>query len=292
MTRQSIADSDRLVPPSSKLDTLVTKRRAVSLLIYVVLTLASVLTLVPFISMVLLAFSPPGGLRLPNLIPTALTLDNFRQAMSGGSLIRWGFNSTIYAVVSVVFSLFFASLAGYAFAKKRFAGREVMFWSFIAMLMIPGQLTVVPLFLMVARAGGINTYWGLILPTLANAQAVFLMRQFIMGIPDELIDAAKLDGASEFRIYWQIVLPLTVPVLATLGIFIFLFHWNDFFWPLLVAQDDSMRTLTVGLSTMQARSPSTGFIMASAAFSFVPNLFIFVVLQRYIVQGITLMGFK
>jgi multiple sugar transport system permease protein len=118
------------------------------------------------------------------------------------------------------------------------------------------------------------------------------MRQFIMGLPDELIHAAKLDGASEFRVYWQIILPLTTPVLATLGIFIFLFHWNDFFWPLLVAQDDSMRTLTVGLSTMQARSPSTGFIMASAAFSFVPNFVIFVAMQRYIVQGIAMMGFK
>jgi multiple sugar transport system permease protein len=257
-----------------------------------VLAIIAVITMVPFVSMLLLAFTPPGGLRLPSLIPTALTLDNFRQAFSSGSLVQWAINSMIYAVVSVVISLFLASLAGYAFAKKKFAGREVMFWSFIAMLMIPGQLTIVPLFIMVSRAGGINTYWGLILPTLANAQAVFLMRQFIMGLPDELIQAAKLDGASEFRVYWQIILPLTTPVLATLGIFIFLFHWNDFFWPLLVAQDDSMRTLTVGLSTMQARSPSTGFIMASAAFSFVPNFVIFVTLQRYIVQGIAMVGFK
>lgn len=259
---------------------------------YLILISAAITTLVPFIGMVLLAFTPPGALRLPSLIPSSLTLENFRQAFATSSLLRWSLNSLIYSAVSVVLALFLASLAGYAFAKKKFLGRDVMFWSFIAMLMIPGQLTIVPLFILVARADGIDTYWGLIIPTLANAQAVFLMRQFIMGLPDELIDAAKIDGASEFRVYWQIILPLTAPVLATLGVFIFLFHWNDFFWPLLIAQSDSMRTLTVGLSTMQAESPRTGLIMASAALSFIPNLIIFVVLQRYIVRGIAMTGIK
>lgn len=268
-------------------------RRALgSSLIYLVLIGVSLATLIPFVSMVMLAISPPGALNIPNPVPSSFTLEHLRNILASAALIRWTVNSAIYSITSVVLALLLASLAGYAFAKKRFWGRDVMFWSFVAMIMIPAQVTIVPLFILVAEAGGIDTYWGLILPTLANAQAVFLMRQFIMGISDELIDAAKLDGASEFRIYWQIILPLTVPVLATLGIFIFLFHWNDFFWPLLVAQSDETRTLTVGLSTMQARAPSTGFIMAGAAFSFIPNLVIFVALQRYIVQGIALTGFK
>jgi len=268
------------------------RRLAGSTLSYLVLVNVSIATLIPFVSMVMLSVSPPGALDLPNLIPSSFTLEHFHNILANASLVRWTTNSLIYSVTSVVLALLLASLAGYAFAKKRFWGRDVMFWSFIAMIMIPAQVTIVPLFILIAEAGGIDTYWGLILPTLANAQAVFLMRQFIMGISDELIDAAKLDGASEFRVYWQIILPLTIPVLATLGIFIFLFHWNDFFWPLLVAQSDETRTLTVGLSTMQARAPSTGFIMAGAAFSFIPNLVIFIALQRYIAQGIALTGFR
>ncbi len=268
------------------------RKLATSSLLYLVLIICSIATIVPFLSMIMLSISPPGALRLPSLIPTSFTLVHFREILANASLITWTLNSAIYSITSVVLSLTLASLAGYAFAKKQFWGKNVMFWSFVAMIMIPGQVTIVPLFIMVAEVGGIDTFWGLIVPTLANAQAVFLMRQFIMGISDELIDAAKLDGASEFRVYWQIILPLTTPVLATLGIFIFLAHWNDFFWPLLVTQSDATRTLTVGLSTMQARAPSTGFIMAGAAFSFIPNLIIFVALQRYIVKGIALTGFR
>ena len=128
--------------------------------------------------------------------------------------------------------LFTASMAGYAFAKKRFPGREVMFWAFLATLMVPFQATLIPYFILVSELGGVDTYWGLIVPTLANSQAVFLMRQFIHELPDELFEAAKIDGASEWRIYTTIVLPLIRPVLATLGVFVFLWHWNDFLWPL------------------------------------------------------------
>lgn len=259
---------------------------------YLVLGLVAVTTLVPFIAMLLLAATPPGALRLPALVPTSFTLDNFRQVFVGGTLLQWGLNSVIYSVVSVILTLFLASLAGYAFAKKKFAGRDVMFWSFVAMLMVPGQLTIVPLFLLVVNVGGVDTYWGLIVPTLANAQAVFLMRQFILGLPDDLIEAAKLDGASEFHIYSRIILPLSLPVLATLAIFIFLARWNDFFWPLLISQSNDTRTLTVGLATMQAREPATGTIMAAATFTFIPTFIIFIALQRYLVQGISMTGLK
>lgn len=261
--------------------------------LYLGLSLLGVLTALPFIAMILLAVRPRGAISLRELFfSTALTLDNFTQVLGSAALPRWIANSFIYALVSVVLVLLLASLAGYAFAKKRFWGQNALFWSFVAMLMVPSQISIVPLFILLARLDGVNTYWGLIVPTLANAQGVFLMRQFIMGIPDELIEAAKIDGASEWRIYWQIILPLTTPVLATLGIFVFLWHWNDFLWPLIVAQSDDMRTLTVGLATLQAMVPSTAQLMAAAAISFIPNLLIFVLFQRYIVQSIATSGLK
>ncbi len=160
------------------------------------------------------------------------------------------------------------------------------------MLVVPGQVTLVPLFILIVDFGWANSYLGLIVPTLASAQGVFLMRQYIKGIPDELIEAAKIDGASEARIFVQIILPLTVPVLATLGIFVFLWHWNDFLWPLIVAQSGDMMTLTVGLSTLQSLVPSTNSMMAAAAISFFPSLVIFIIFQRFIVQSIAVTGIK
>jgi multiple sugar transport system permease protein len=220
------------------------------------------------------------------------TLDNFRGQLRNDSMLRWILNSFIYSFVSVVLVLLLASMAGYAFAKKQFFARDKIFWLFIAMLVVPSQVTLVPLFILLVQLDGANTYWGLIVPTLANAQGVFLMRQFIAGIPDDLIEAAKLDGASELRIFWQVILPLTIPVQATLGIFVFLWHWNDFLWPLIVAQTSTMQTLTVGLATLQSLVPSTNSMMAAAAISFAPSLLIFIFCQRFIVQSIATSGIK
>jgi multiple sugar transport system permease protein len=261
--------------------------------LYLPLALIAIVTAIPFIAMILLALRPAGIVTLRRIFfSTSFTLENFRQVFAGATMARWIANSLVYALVSVVIVLFLASMAGYAFAKKKFWGREALFWSFIAMLMVPTQATIIPLFILIAKLNGVDTLWGLIVPTLANAQAVFLLRQFIMGIPDELIEAAKLDGASEFRIYAQIILPLATPILATLAIFVFLWHWNDFLWPLIVSQSDSTRTLTVGLATLQSLTPSTSTIMAAAAISFVPNLLIFLLFQRYLVQSIATTGLK
>jgi multiple sugar transport system permease protein len=183
-------------------------------------------------------------------------------------------------------------MAGYAFAKKEFFARDKLFWLFVAMLVVPSQVTLIPLFILIVQLDWANTYQGLIVPTIANAQGVFLMRQYIRGIPDDLIEAAKLDGASEWRIFRQIILPLTIPVQATLGIFVFLWHWNDFLWPLIVAQSSDMQTLTVGLATLQALVPSTNSMMAAAAISFFPSLLIFIIFQRFIVQSIATSGIK
>lgn len=261
--------------------------------LHILMSLLAVIMAMPFVAMILMALRPDSVVTIRDIFfSTEFTLKNFRDNLSDASMIRWIFNSFVYALVSVAFVLMLCTLAGYAFAKKRFFGRDVIFWSFIAMLVVPSQITIVPLFIMIVKFHGANTYWGLILPTLANAQGVFLMRQFIMGLPDDLIEAAKLDGASEFRIFWQVILPLTIPVQATLGIFVFLWHWNDFLWPLIVTQSDDMRTLTVGLATLQSLVPSTNSLMAAAAISFVPSLIIFILCQRYIVQSIATSGLK
>ncbi|GAB3543158.1 hypothetical protein GCM10027403_36920 [Arthrobacter tecti] len=158
--------------------------------------------------------------------------------------------------------------------------------------MVPVQATLIPTFILIANLDGVNTIWGLILPTLANGQAVFLIRQFILDLPEELFDAARIDGSGEWRTFVSIVLPLIRPVLATLAIFVFLWHWNDLLWPLVVGQTDEARTLTVGLATLNTELVSTSNIMAAALISFIPCLLIFLFLQRQIVSSITSSGVK
>ncbi|MFC4009775.1 carbohydrate ABC transporter permease [Nonomuraea purpurea] len=256
------------------------------------LAVLSVLTVSPFAAMVIVALSPAGRPTVPLQWPDSLTLDNITRVLSSSGFVTWTVNSLVYSVVSVVIILLTSSMAGYAFAKKRFPGREAMFWTFLATMMVPFQATLIPTFVLVNSLGGVDTFWGLIVPTLANSQAVFLMRQFILGLPDELFDAAKVDGASEWRVYWTIVLPLTKPILATLGVFVFLWHWNDFLWPLVVGQSDATRTLTVGLTTLRTEEMQLSMLMASAAVSVLPCLLVFFLLQRYLVNSIAMTGLK
>ena len=268
-------------------------RRVRKVALYSILSALGLAMALPFIAMILIALRPAGVTGLSNIFFSMdFTFEHFRGVTQASSLPRWFLNSVIYAGVSLVIVLLLSSMAGYAFAKKRFPGKSAIFWTFIAMLVVPAQVSIVPLFILIVQLGWGNTYPGLIVPSLASAQGVFLLRQYIMGIPDELIEAATIDGASEFRIYWQIILPLTTPVLATLGIFVFLWHWNDFLWPLIVAQSNDMRTLTVGLATLERLVPSANQIMAAAAISFLPSLLIFAFLQRYIVESISTTGIK
>ncbi|HYH11867.1 MAG TPA: carbohydrate ABC transporter permease, partial [Thermomicrobiales bacterium] len=186
----------------------------------------------PFLAMVLLAVRPEGTTSLSGMFfSTEFTLDHFKANLQNDSMVRWILNSFIYAFVSVVLVLLLCSMAGYAFAKKRFFGRDQIFWTFIAMLVVPGQVTLVPLFILIVQLDGANTYWGLIVPTIANAQGVFLMRQYIKGIPDELIEAAKIDGATSFTTLIRVVMPLSRPIIAVIIVWAFLNSWNEFFLP-------------------------------------------------------------
>lgn len=257
------------------------------------LAVVAVITLFPFYVMVALSAQSGAAVSLPrSLLPTELDLEAYRQVLGSTDIARWIYNTAVYSLVSVVLVLLLASMAAYAFAKVRFVGREVLFWVLVAMLMVPYHLTLIPQFILISELNGLNTLWGMIIPTLANTQALFLMRQFIAGIPDELLEAARVDGAGEFRVYWQIVLPQTRPILATLAVFVFLWHWNDLLWPLVVAPDPDRYVLTVGLNTLQDQETSLAVTMAGAVITFLPVFVIFVLLQRHFVRGVTMTGLK
>ncbi|MFD7552121.1 carbohydrate ABC transporter permease [Streptomyces sp. NPDC059578] len=257
------------------------------------LGLAAIVTVFPFYAMVVLSLKPSAAVEFPgSLLPWPLTGEAYDSVFRAQDVPRWVFNTLVYSLVSVVGTLLLASLAGYAFAKKRFPGREAMFWSFLSMVMVPYHVTMIPTFAMIAKLGGVDTYWGLIVPTLANAQAVFLMRQFIKGLPDELFEAARLDGCNEWQIFRRIVLPLLKPILATLGVFVFLWHWNDFLWPLVIGQSTDMRTLTVGIASLQQQNVPLNVVLSGSVIAFVPIFAAYLVGQRYFTEGVTASGIK
>jgi len=274
-------------------DVLFRPRRAGRVLVPLLLAVATLVTLFPFYAMVVLSLKPATGLSFPEgLLPTGFTLEAYDVVLGSNDLVQWVANTLIYSVVSVVFVLLFASMAGYAFAKKRFPGRNAMFWSFLAMLMVPYHITLIPTFVMLSKMDGVNTYWGLIVPTLANAQATFLMRQFIAGIPDALIDAARVDGASDLRIFVQLILPLCKPILATLGLFVFLWHWNDFLWPLVIGQDSDMRTLTTGIAGLMRESQPLNETLAGSVVALAPIFLAYLFAQRHFTEGVAMTGVK
>lgn len=257
------------------------------------LGIAAILAFFPFYAMVVLSLKPGMAVEFPgSLMPWNLDTASYEQVLGGQNLLVWLGNTLIYSLVSVVAVLFLSAMAGYAFAKKRFAGKEVMFWSFLSMVMVPFHVTLIPTFIFMAKAGGVDTYWGLILPTLANAQAVFLMRQFIQSLPDELFEAARIDGASEMRIFLRIVLPLCKPVLATLGIFVFLWHWNDFLWPLIMGKSSEMWTLTVGISSLQQQNVPLSVMLSGSVVALAPIFLAYLVAQRYVQEGVSSSGIK
>lgn len=206
---------------------------------------------------------------------------------------KWFFNSIYIAVVVTIGILLIDSMAGYVLAKKRFPGRNLIFWIIISTMMIPGQVTLVPLFIMVGNLNLMDTHWALILPDLSMVFGVFLMRQFMYSIPDELLEAARMDGASEWRTFWTVVLPLARPGLAALGIFTFMNVWNSFLWPIIVLNTAELYTLPVGLKTLQdANLASFKLLMSGAAVAAIPMIIVFILFQRYFVKGLTLGGVK
>ena len=267
-----------------------------SLVVYALLFLGLVAMVGPFLWMVLGSFKPQGEfMRLPpTWFPAAPTLDNYERLIERLDFPRYFFNSALIASVVTVANLVFASMLGYALAKLRFRGKGVIMALVISTLMLPGAATLIPVFVLMSKLELVNTYPGLILPFLAGPFGVFLTRQFFQGTPDELLEAARIDGAGEFRIFFTIAMPLAAPVLATLGILTFLGSWNNFLYPLIMATSPEMYTLPVALATFATGQfqADHGMLMAGSVILVVPVLIVFVLLQRWITEGIATTGLK
>lgn len=263
---------------------------------YIVLGLGLLVVASPFAWMVLSSLKSEGEIRRvpPTWLPEAPSLANFSDLFARLDFPQFFTNSAVVATAVTVGNLVFCSMLGYVLAKSEFGGRTWLFRLVLATLMIPGMVTLVPLFVLVANIGLVNTYWGLILPFLAGPFGVFLMRQFIQGIPDELIDAARMDGASELRVFLQVVMPLCKPALATLAILTFLGSWNNFLWPLVAAQSQEKYTLPVALSLFSTGQSATdyGLLLAGSVLVITPMVALFVSLQRFFIQSVAAAGIK
>lgn len=247
------------------------------------------LTLFPLLWMISVSLMAPGEATAypPPLLPERATLGNYRELFSRAGGGRYLINSVFLAAAVTALSLVFNVAAGYAFAKLRFAGRERIFKLLLGALVIPSQVAMVPLFLMLKHLGLVNSYGGVIVPALASIFGIFLVRQYALSIPDELLEAARIDGASEFRIFRSIVIPALKPIVVTLAVFTLLGTWNDFMWPLIVLTDKDLYTLPVALASLSREHVQDNeLMMAGSVLTTFPVLLVFIALQRYYMQGL------
>jgi multiple sugar transport system permease protein len=262
-------------------------------LLYAGLTAAAVVVLFPFFWMVVTALKEPGHAFTGEILPRPPTLENFRRVLSDFGFGRYFANSVIVATTAAFFATLFASLAGYAFAKKEFLGRDKLFGFLLASLMIPGMMYVVPQFAIINRLGWMNSYRAMIVPHLANVFGLFLMRQYMMTIPTELLEAAKIDGAGEWQVFRTIMIPLSIPIIATLFLLTFQFHWNNFLWQLIVTNVERLYTVPVGLALFRSQhEQSYTLIMAGSCISVLPIAGLFFFAQRYFIEGMTMGALK
>ncbi|MBA3274306.1 MAG: carbohydrate ABC transporter permease [Chloroflexia bacterium] len=239
------------------------------------------------------SFKEPSDVYSFGLLPERPTLDNYRYVIGDAPLLRWMGNSFFISVTVTVLGLWFHSMAGYALARLTFPGREVIFFTIFSTFLVSLPVILVPLFILVRELGMINQYSGLIVPAIFNAFGIFLLRQFYLGIPRELEEAALVDGAGYWRIYWQIILPLSRPILAALSVFFFLANWNSFLWPLVTTTDESLYVVQVGIASFQQQySSSQNYIMAASTIVALPTLILFFVFQRQLIESIKTSGFK
>jgi len=229
----------------------------------------------------------------PKLIPSQIDFSHYQFLFERLELSKYLFNSLIISIGVTFFSLLLNSMAGYAFAKFRFSNKKKLFNYLLSSMIIPGQVTMLPVFLMLKSLGLINTYWAIVIPGMASIFGIFLIRQFALAIPDSLIDAAKIDGASEIQIYFKLIFPLCKPILVTLGIFTFMGTWNDFLWPLIVMTDSNMYTMPVALANLMGEHvQDTELMMAGSVLTIIPVLMVFLALQKYYIKGIMMGGVK
>jgi multiple sugar transport system permease protein len=271
------------------------KARPAALAVNGMLVATATFAAFPLLWMIAVSLMAPGEASAypPPLLPARATLANYRELFATAGMSRYLANSVLLAVAATALSLVFNVTAGYAFAKLRFAGRDRIFKLMAAALVIPGQVAMVPLFLLVKDLGLVNSYGGVIVPALASIFGIFLVRQYALSIPDDLLEAARIDGASEWTIFVVVVVPLLRPIIVTLAVFTLLGTWNDFMWPLIVLSDQELYTLPVALASLaREHVQDNELMMAGSVVTTLPVLLVFLALQRYYVEGLTLGSVK
>lgn len=261
---------------------------------YFLLALGGLAMVFPYLWMLSTSLKPRGTWYNMSLIPDRISFEHYEQMLGASLLPRWYLNTIIVSIVATLSVAFFSSLTGFVFAKYKFPGRNLMFVAILSTIMIPTEMLIIPWYVGIAQLRWIDSYQGILMPGMLTAFGVFVMRQFMGNIPNELLDAGRIDGVSEFGLFWRICLPLAKPALSVVIIFTFLGNWNDFLWPLIVVNSDNMQTLQVGLSRLSSEETGAdwGGTMSGAALASIPVLIVFMFFQRQIVQGMTLTGLK
>jgi multiple sugar transport system permease protein len=260
---------------------------------YTLLAILGASMVLPFVWMILGTFKTSAEIFTNAFFPKSLYLGNYIQVLETSGFNAWYLNSFIVAMISTTSVVFFDTLAGFTFAKYEFPLKRLFFIIILSTLMIPTEMLIIPWYVMAVENSWVDTYWGIAFPGVITAGGVFLMRQFMKGVPDELIDAARIDGLNEFQIYFRVAIPLSMPAVGALAIFNFLGNWNAFLWPLIATSDRAMMTLPVGMLFFSNEASSAWeLIMTGATLSVLPLITVFLFFQRYIIQGITLTGLK
>ncbi len=266
------------------------------ILAWSVLIITTIISLWPMYWLFVTALTPTQDTikTPPDLFPIHASLDNFRRLFTQASdYWRWGLNSVLVALCVTGFHVFFDAMSGYAFAKRRFPGRNLLFWLILSTLMIPAHVTLVPMYIVTRQLGLLDSLWAVILPGTADVFGIFLMRQYIQTLPSELEEAARIDGSSEFGVFFRIILPLSTPALGALAIFTFVRNWNNFLWPLIVLQKSRNFTLPVGVASLQGEfSTDFGIIFAGAALAALPMIIFFLTFQRFFLEGVRMGAVK
>ncbi|MEM6710674.1 MAG: carbohydrate ABC transporter permease [Pseudomonadota bacterium] len=260
---------------------------------WTLLFIGGILMVMPIAYMISTSLKWPFEVYNVSLIPEEPHLENYIFVLEDGRFFAWFINSLIIATITTISSLFFDSLIGYTLCKFRFRGRYIVFIAILSTLMIPTEMLVIPWYLMSQSFGWLDSYWGIMFPGLMTAFGVFLMKQFFETVPDDFLEAARIDGLNEFEIWWTVAMPMVKPALAALAIFIFLGNWTAFLWPLIVTTSTELYTLPVGLSSFGDEADvQWELIMTGAAISTIPTLIVFLVFQRFIIRGVVMAGLK
>jgi len=260
---------------------------------WTILFLGGVVMVMPIVFMMSTSFKWPHEIYNLKIIPDDPTIENYTYVLEDGRFYKWFLNSLIIATITTISAVIFDSLVGYTLCKFRFRGRMIVFIAILSTLMIPTEMLVIPWYLMAKDFGWLNSYWGIMFPGVMTAFGTFLMKQFFESVPDDFLEAARIDGLNEFQIWWTVAMPLVTPAISALAIFVFLGNWTAFIWPLIVTNDPDLYTLPVGLTTFSVeQSVEWELIMTGAALATIPTLIVFLVFQRYIIRGVVMTGLK